>query len=348
MSETEAIKLHRREALQPYNTLALQADAEAFATVTNEAELLEALAWARAQKLPVLPLGEGSNIVLAGNVQALVVHLKSRGIQVLESASDTVNLRVAAGESWHGLVQWCVNRGYFGLENLALIPGTVGAAPIQNIGAYGVELQSVLKRVHARRIIDDRNLVLDERKCEFSYRDSVFKRGLKDQVVITSVDLQLSLSSQVNIAYPALASFFKEYPLIEPTSQTVFDAVVKIRSSKLPSTTELPNAGSFFKNPLVSRAVADNLVKKTPDIPLFPQPDGRVKVAAAWMIDHCGWKGFRRNDLGVHEKHALVLVNYGNNSGEQLLSLASEIAESVHNKFGVSLEIEPRLYGANW
>ena len=348
MNETEAIKLHRREALQPYNTLALQSHAEAFVTVTSEAELLQALAWARAQKLPIVPLGEGSNIILAGDIHGLVVRLKSRGIQVLDSGPNTVNLRIAAGESWHALVQWSVSRGYFGLENLALIPGTVGAAPIQNIGAYGVELQSVVQRVHARRITDDRNLVLDHGQCEFSYRDSVFKRGLKDQIVITAVDLQLSLRSQVNIAYPALASYFNENPLTEPTPQTVFDAVVKIRSSKLPSTKELPNAGSFFKNPLVSRDFADSLINETPDIPLFPQTGGGVKVAAAWMIDHCGWKGFRRGDLGVHGQHALVLVNYGNNSGEQLLSLAREIADSVHNKFGISLEVEPRLYGAIW
>jgi UDP-N-acetylmuramate dehydrogenase len=348
MSKTEAIKLHRREALQPYNTLALQSHAEAFVTVTNEAELLEALAWARAEKLPVVPLGEGSNIVLAGDVHALVVRLNSQGIQVLDSGPDTVSLRIAAGENWHGLVQWCVSRGYFGLENLALIPGTVGAAPIQNIGAYGVELQSVLQRVHARRITDDRNLEIDKGECEFGYRDSVFKRGLKDQIVITAVDLQLSLRAQVNIAYPALARYFTGSHLTEPTPQTVYNAVVKIRSSKLPSTTAFPNAGSFFKNPLVSREIADNLVKKTPDIPLFPQPDGRVKVAAAWMIDHCGWKGFRRSDLGVHGQHALVLVNYGNNSGEQLLSLASEIADSVRNEFGISLDVEPRLYGATW
>jgi len=341
------MKLHRGEALQPYNTLALQAHAEAFVTVASEAELLESLAWARERQLPVVPLGEGSNIVLAGDVHALVVLQKSRGIRVLETRADNVSLRIAAGENWHEFVQWSLNRGYYGLENLALIPGTVGAAPIQNIGAYGVELQSVLLRVHARQIADDRELVLDRGGCEFSYRDSVFKRGLKDQLVITAIDLQLSLCPQVNITYPALAGYFNDGQITVPSPQAVFDAVVNIRSSKLPSPAQEPNAGSFFKNPLLAREVAEKLAETTPDLPWFPQPDGRVKVSAAWMIDHCGWKGFRRDGLGVHEQHALVLVNYGNNSGEQLLSLAADIAGSVYEKFGLTLEVEPRLYGAS-
>jgi UDP-N-acetylmuramate dehydrogenase len=343
----EVMKPHRREALRDYNTLALQAHAEAFVTVASEEALLEALAWARAEELPVVPLGEGSNIVLAGDLRALVVRQKSRGIQVLETGDDTVSLRVAAGESWHELVQWSLSQGYYGLENLALIPGTVGAAPIQNIGAYGVELQSVLERVHARQIVDDRERVLDREACEFGYRDSVFKHGLKDQLVITAVDLQLSLCPQVDIAYPALAGYFKDIHITEPSPQAVFDAVVDIRSSKLPSPAKEPNAGSFFKNPLLAREVAEKLIETDPDLPCFPQPDGRVKVSAAWMIDRCGWKGFRRDGLGVHGQHALVLVNYGNNSGKQLLSLAGEITHSVRETFGLSLEVEPRLYGAS-
>jgi UDP-N-acetylmuramate dehydrogenase len=346
----ETMKLQRNEPLRHYNTLALQATAEAFTTVTSDAELLEALAWARQQKLPVVPLGEGSNVVLAGDVRALVVRLKSRGIQVLDSTGNAITLRVAAGESWHELVQWSLQAGYYGLENLALIPGTVGAAPIQNIGAYGVELQSTLLRVHARKITDDSEVVMERKECEFGYRDSVFKRGLKDQLVITAVDFQLSLIPQINITYPALAKYFDESEVTEPTPQAVFEAVVKIRSSKLPNPALQPNAGSFFKNPLLSPQTTKKLFEKSPGLPRYPQEDGRVKVPAAWLIDHCGWKGVRRGNLGVHDQHALVLVNYGSESGESgenLLALATEVTNSVYDKFGVVLEIEPRVLGAS-
>jgi UDP-N-acetylmuramate dehydrogenase len=337
---------YRAEALRPYNTLGLQASAEAFVAVTSDAELLGALAWARERHLPVVPLGEGSNIVLAGNLNALVLRQETRGIQVLDATDSAVFLRVAAGENWHELVQWSLQKGYFGLENLALIPGKVGAAPIQNIGAYGVELQSVLQQVHAIQIADDVSVALDRDACRFGYRDSIFKHALKDQLVITAVDLQLSLRPNVQVTYPELAEMLERQQLVEPAPQAVFDAVVSIRRGKLPDPSIEPNAGSFFKNPIVSPAQAKLLVGEYPALPCYPQGDGRVKVSAAWMIDYCGWKGYRKADLGVHGRHALVLVNYGNNCGEQLLSLAKDIARTVFDTFGVELEIEPRVYGA--
>lgn len=333
------------ETLRDYNTLALQARAQAFVSVNDDAELLVALAQARQHMLAVVPLGQGSNIVLAGDVQAMVLRQQSRGIEVLALENDLVRLRVAAGEGWHDLVRWSLEQGYFGLENLALIPGTVGAAPIQNIGAYGVELRSSLLQVHARYIADDCSVVLSNDDCDFGYRDSIFKHGLRDKLVITAVDLQLSLHSDVNITYPALARYFDEHTHIETTPQAVFDAVVSIRRSKLPDPAVMPNAGSFFKNPVLQSGGASELLESHPALPAFPQQDGSVKVSAAWMIDQCGWKGFRRGDVGVHAEHALVLVNYGSASGTQLLGLADEIAASVNGTFGVSLEIEPRVYG---
>ncbi len=333
-------------ALRPYNTLAMQARAEALVSVSSDDELLAALEWARTQQLPVLVLGEGSNVVFAGDINGLVVRQESRGIHVLESEASHVSLRVGAGENWHELVQWTLNRGYYGLQNLALIPGTVGAAPIQNIGAYGVELQSALLHVHAKRIADNQHVTLDHAACAFGYRDSIFKHDLKDQLAITAIDLQLSLRPDVTITYPALANFFQENPVIQPTPQTVFDAVVRIRRSKLPDPTREPNAGSFFKNPVVEEQIAKKLRHKYPEIPNYSQLDGSQKLSAAWLIDHCGWKGFRRDNLGVHWQHALVLVNYGNNCGQQLLTLANDIAASVYGKFGVHLEIEPAVYGA--
>jgi UDP-N-acetylmuramate dehydrogenase len=339
------MKFKRDEALQRYNTFALQAQAQAFVTVNNEAELLAALTLAHEQQLRVVPLGEGSNVVFAGDLDALVIQQQTKGIEVLTLAEDLVQLRVAAGENWHALVQWTLARGYFGLENLALIPGTVGAAPIQNIGAYGVELQASVLRVHARRIADNEVMVLSNDACEFGYRDSAFKHQLQDQLVVTAVDLELSRRPSVNIAYPALASYFAEHADTVPTPQAVFDAVVSIRRSKLPDPAQVPNAGSFFKNPVVAGEVAEKLRAAFPALPCFPQPNGTAKVSAAWMIDRCGWKGFRRGYLGVHAKHALVLVNYGSGTGEQLLALAAEITASVQRAFGVLLEIEPRVYG---
>ena len=341
------MKVYRAKGLQPYNTLALQAQADAFACVTNDTELLQALAWARANGFCVVPLGEGSNVVLAGDLHALVVRQAARGIEVLEMSSSHAVLRVAAGENWHELVQWTLHKGYYGLENLALIPGTVGASPIQNIGAYGVELQSVLLQVHAIQIVDDKKVTLDNAACEFSYRDSIFKRQLKDQVIITAIDIKLSRRPSVDIRYPALADFFVEHPHIELTPQAVFDAVVAVRSSKLPDPSIEPNAGSFFKNPLLRPETVQRLLKAYPQLPCFTQIDGSVKVSAAWMIDQCRWKGHRADDLGVHPQHALVLVNYGSDSGAQLLALSSKIVSSVHDAFGVELEIEPRIYGLN-
>lgn len=339
------MNLRTNYPLGDYNTLALEACAEAYAAVTDDGELREALSWARERELPVVVLGAGSNIVLAGNLRALVIHQQFRGIEVLASDEQWVRVRVGAGENWHELVRWCLERGYYGLENLALIPGTVGAAPVQNIGAYGVELQSVFVQLHAVDIADGRDRVLDREACQFGYRDSIFKRGLRDKTVITAVELRLSLSPAVNISYPTLADWFAQNPETEVIPETVFDAVVDIRSTRLPDPTLEPNAGSFFKNPVLTPDQTREVAEKAMGLPIYPQPDGNLKVPAAWFIDQCGWKGLRRNGVGVHDHHALVLVNDGSNSGVELLSLATEIAASVHDRFGVDLEMEPRIYG---
>lgn len=341
------MNVERDKALRPYNTLRLSARADAFVRVASDTDLLAALAWARAQSLPVLPAGEGSNVVLAGDVEALFLQLRTRGVEVHETANNAVTLRVAAGENWHQLVQWSLERGFYGLQNLALIPGTVGAAPIQNIGAYGTELHSVLSRVHAIRIADNEPLVLGRDECCFSYRDSIFKHELEDKVVITAIDLKLSLRPDIDISYPALSQYFNERPTLSHSPQAVFDAVVSIRRDKLPDPALEPNVGSFFKNPIIDACAARRLLETFARLPHYPQADGRVKLSAAWMIEHCGWRGYRRDQLGVHGQHALVLVNYGSDSGEQLLSLAADITASVYGQFAVQLEIEPRLYGSS-
>jgi UDP-N-acetylmuramate dehydrogenase len=334
------------EPLQARNTLALPATAEALAEVTSEGDLYEALQWARGRDLPVTPLGEGSNVVFAGDLPGLVLRLANRGIEILDRDADRILLRVAAGENWHGFVKWCLKQGYHGLENLALIPGSVGAAPVQNIGAYGVELDSVLERVHAIRLDNGDSLALSVADCEPAYRDSVFKGRLRDQVVITAVELSLSLCREANVAYPALADWLRERGVSEPAPADVFDAVVAIRRSKLPDPATQPNAGSFFKNPVISAERARTLTARFPGLPMYPHGDGSVKLPAAWLIDQCGWRGRREGGLGVHPEHALVIVHYGGADGRAVMALAERIARSVAERFDVRLEIEPRVYGA--
>ncbi len=333
------------ESLRDRNTLALPATAEALAVVHGEEDLREAFAWAAARQLPVLPLGSGSNVVLSGNLKALVVCLATTGREILRQGDESIVLGVAAGEAWHPLVEWCLEQGYFGLENLALIPGTVGAAPIQNIGAYGVELQSFVERVHALRIDTGEPLVLSGQDCEFAYRDSVFKHRLRDALIITRVDLRLSRQPDVRADYPTLARALDQSGIGAPTPRDVFDAVVDIRSSRLPDPAREPNAGSFFKNPRLPIAAAQELAGRFPGLPLYPHGSGEAKLPAGWLIEHCGWKGYRDGAVGVHPQHALVIVNYGGGDGKAVLALAERIADSVSERFAVALEIEPRVYG---
>ncbi|MFT4518862.1 MAG: UDP-N-acetylmuramate dehydrogenase [Halioglobus sp.] len=338
------MKYHHDAALDSLNTLALSAKANALVEVACDEDLSEALQWAAGKGLSVIPLGEGSNVVLTADVEALVIRQQGLGVEILSQQVDSVFLRVTAGENWHSFVQWALQHGFFGLENLALIPGTVGAAPMQNIGAYGAELESSVVAVHGRAMKDGSPISLNHSECEFSYRDSVFKHALRDQVIITAVDLELSLQPNVSVAYPALAQELGDNAS-HASPQQVFNAVVNVRRRKLPDPASEPNAGSFFKNPILDDQQAQALQLRFPELPAYPQRDGRTKFAAGWMIEHCGWKGFREDDQGVHPHHALVLVNYGNGSGTRLLALAQKIANSVNTEFGVLLDIEPRVYG---
>jgi len=338
--------LREHQPLDSRNSLRLPGMARALAEVRSDDELQLALDWARRRGLPVLPLGDGTNVVLAGDIDALVLRLASRGIACIARDDTSISLRVAAGENWHALVEWAMRQGYHGLENLALIPGAVGAAPVQNIGAYGVELREFLTAVHAVRCDDGSALTLDVSECEFGYRDSIFKHALVDRVIITAIDITLSLSAGCRIDYPALRDSLAEQGIAEPQPSDIFATVVAIRSSRLPDPRELPNAGSFFKNPVLSSDAAAALVERFPELPRYAQAGGLVKLPAAWMIEQCGWKGYRRGPVGVHGDHALVLVHYGGGNGAALLALGREIQASVFERFGVRLEMEPRIYGA--
>lgn len=339
--------------LAPLSSFGVAARARYLVNVEQEDELPALFKRADNMDLPVLILGGGSNILLTEDFSGLVMRLQLKGIQqqVDPEHDEQVLLSVAAGENWHELVCYALAHGCYGLENLALIPGSVGAAPVQNIGAYGVELSDLLVSV---RFLDIERLqvqTLQAEQCHLAYRDSIFKQSLKNKAVILSCTLRLHRSAKVVVRYPALL----QYPgaTADMSPQAVFDAVCDIRRSKLPDPQQLGNAGSFFRNPIVTPAQYECMLLTWPDLPCFPvlnsngsTHDGQVKIPAAWLIEHAGWKGHRRGDVGVHDKQALVLVNYGHGSGQQLLQLAKDIAASVQQRFGIQLQPEVSILPA--
>ncbi|MGB2286919.1 MAG: UDP-N-acetylmuramate dehydrogenase [Porticoccaceae bacterium] len=342
MNEPQIPEIVEQADLQALNSLAVAAQAEFFCSVTTTEQLIQALNFANERQLPVTALGGGSNLVLAGDISGLVIYLDLMGISHQQLTSEQVHVSFAAGENWHSAVEYCLQQGWYGLENLSLIPGNVGAAPIQNIGAYGVELSDVFVRLEA---IDTRSglaVTMDSQACQFGYRDSIFKRSDRNHYLITEVTLALSTVAEVNIEYPALASALEG---TDPTPASVSDAVCRIRRSKLPDPAVTPNVGSFFKNPIVDKQHLEQLTKDYSALPFYNQQAGDVKIPAAWLIDQCGYLGARVGDVGVHEKHALVLVNFGG-SGAEILQLAAEIQAAVKARFDIALEIEPRIYGS--
>lgn len=329
--------------LSRLNTLHLSARAHHLQSVDDQLDLPALTTGLRAAGEPVLVLGGGSNIVFGGDFAGTVLHMRTRGIDVLESSADGVLVSVAAGEPWHDWVAHALSRGWHGLENLALIPGTVGAAPIQNIGAYGVELIDRLDHVEAWDMEDARWLRLSAAECRAGYRDSIFKRDLAGRAVIARVAFRLSRRPEVRWGYADLRRELAARSIATPTPQDVFDAVCAVRRAKLPDPAVLGNVGSFFRNPVLPAADAAQLLARYPDAPHYPASDGAVKFAAAWLIDQCGWKGVRRGDAGVHDRQALVLVNHGHATADALLGLAVDIQHSVKARFDVRLEPEPLI-----
>lgn len=330
--------------LQNYNTLAVPARARYFVSLTDSDQLPEALAFAREHDLPLLVLGGGSNIVLREDFPGLVLHLNWRGRELIHSDDEFYWLKVAAGENWHQLVLYCLEQGYWGMENLALIPGSVGAAPIQNIGAYGVELKDLFAELEAWEIQSGKSVVFDTRACEFGYRDSVFKNSLRDRYIITSVTFKLRRQSKVVLSYPALKAALPDRPVEDIGPRELAEAVCRLRQEKLPDPAQTPNAGSFFKNPIVETRQFQRLQQDYPELVSYPVDDRRVKLAAAWLIDQAGWKGVTQGPVAVHSEQALVLTNPGRAMGSEVLALAERIQQSVKEKFGVQLEPEPRIY----
>jgi len=333
--------------LFPFNTFGVHASARYLVTVTSADDLREVLESDLFHQHRRLILGGGSNILLTGDFDGLVIRNAFTGIEVVGEDQQTVQLKVGSGENWHGLVMHCVARDFGGIENLSLIPGTVGAAPMQNIGAYGVEVKEVITNVEAIALKTGNLRVFDRDECAFGYRESVFKHALRDQYFISSVTLTLSKKDhRIHTEYGAITDVLRERNIDRPTIRDVSDAVIAIRTSKLPDPTRIGNAGSFFKNPAIDQPSFERLRQAYPALPAFPLPDGDVKVPAAWLIEQCGWKGVTRGNIGVHKHQALVLVNYGGGDGKKIQALAQEIQSSVYEKFGIHLQPEVNIVGA--
>lgn len=355
-------------SLQPYNSFGISARAHALVRVRSEAELLELAALLQQQQrqaglsprqrlapdLNPLVLGGGSNMVLTGDVKRLVVKMEIPGRKLVMEDENGYLVEAGAGEVWHDFVQWTIAQGWPGLENMALIPGTVGAAPVQNIGAYGVELQDRFHSLDAVDLHTGCSFTLNRSQCAFAYRDSVFKHevaqdakgmGLAGRAVITRVRLWLPKAWKPELGYADLERKVAETGIANPSAQQVFDWVVQIRRNKLPDPKVIGNAGSFFKNPTVSPEQCADIIAREPRIVHYPMPDGSVKLAAGWMIDACGWRGKTVGNAGVYEKQALVLVNMGQGeqsaTGGEVMTLARAIQTSVYERYGIRLEPEP-------
>jgi UDP-N-acetylmuramate dehydrogenase len=326
-------------SLKPFTTFGIDQKAKYFTRVGTLSELKAALLAAKEKQLPVFILGGGSNILLTRDIDALVIKLEIKGINLVKEEGDQLFVEVGAGEMWHELVLHSISQDWAGLENLSLIPGTVGASPMQNIGAYGVEIKDVFDSLQAMHRETLEMHSFDAKACQFGYRESVFKQTLKDQYVITSVTFRLSKTPKFHLEYGAIREVLAANGIEQPSIRAISDAVIQIRQSKLPDPKEIGNAGSFFKNPTISNTQFEALKAAYPSIPGYPSAEG-VKVAAGWLIEQAGWKGKRVGDVGVHTKQALVLVNYGGGSGKELKNLSEQIQASVFEKFGIHLQPE--------
>jgi UDP-N-acetylmuramate dehydrogenase len=342
----EAYTLLEDAPLAALNTLRVAATARRLAEVHSAAALPELLDSTPAQG-PVLVLGEGSNVLFAADYPGLVLRPLFADVSVLDDDGATALVRAEAGTGWDHFVDWTLARGLAGLENLALIPGQAGAAPIQNIGAYGAEVADSIERVEAWDRAQGRSCSLGRADCGFGYRDSVFKRE-PERWIVTAVVFRLSRSPALRLDYAGVREELAAAGIAAPNAQQVAEAVRRLRRRKLPDPAVVGNAGSFFKNPVVAAPLAARLQAEFADLPVHPAGAGLAKLSAAWLIERCGWRGFRAGDAGIAAQHALVLVNHGSASGEQLLALARLVSRSVRERFGVVLEPEPRIVGATW
>ncbi|MCE6989085.1 UDP-N-acetylmuramate dehydrogenase [Dyadobacter sp. CY323] len=334
------MQIQKDFSLRHYNTFGLEATADYYAEAQSVQELTEILQDPVWKSAPKFILGGGSNVLFTKNVDALVIHPEIQGIHKIKEDELNVWLKVGAGEIWHNFVMYCVEKNYGGAENLALIPGTVGAAPMQNIGAYGAEIKDIIESVEAVEIETGDVRIFSKAECNFGYRESIFKKEAKNQYIITGATLILSKNPVLNVGYGDVQRTLQEMNATEPSVKYVSEAIMKIRRSKLPDPAVIGNAGSFFKNPEIPVKQFELLKDVFPGVPGYPVNDEKTKVPAGWLIEQAGWKGFREGNIGVHEKQALVLVNYGGGTGSEIKLLSERIQDSVEAKFGIRLNAE--------
>ena len=338
------MQIRENISLRPYNTFGIDAKARFFASFQNKDELDELLARIGNASPSHLVLGGGSNILLTKDVDGTVIKNEVMGIDIVHENKEHVYVRAGAGENWHQLVLYCVRNEFAGMENLSLIPGNVGASPMQNIGAYGVEVKDIFYELEAYHKEEKTIVKFSAADCEFGYRESVFKRKCKDQFIIMSVTFRLNKQPVFHTSYGAIQQELEKMEVKDLSIKAISQAVINIRSSKLPDPKAVGNAGSFFKNPQVEMEIFKQLQDAFPGIPSFPFDDEHVKVPAGWLIEQCGWKGFREGDAGCYPKQALVLVNYGNAKGKDIYDLSERILQSIKTKFNIVLEREVNIF----
>ncbi len=334
--------LLENHSLKQLNTFGIDVNAKLYADILSENDLIAVFSNPVVKENKLLILGGGSNMLFTKDYDGLVLKMSIKGIDVVEEGDDVL-VKAGGGEVWDGLVKYCVAKGYAGIENLTLIPGTVGASPIQNIGAYGVEVKDVFESCTAFEIATGQLKTFTKADCEFAYRESVFKGKLKEQFIVTSVTYRLSRTANLQTHYGAINAELERREIAEPTIADVSEVVAAIRVSKLPDPSTIGNAGSFFKNPIIDQIIFDDLLSRFPDIPHYPAPDGRVKLAAGWLIEFCGFKGLIEGNTGTWKNQALVLVNHGGATGQEVYRFSEKIINTVQQKFGVLLEREVNI-----
>jgi UDP-N-acetylmuramate dehydrogenase len=330
--------LFQNKSLKEYNTFNINVKSLYSFFASSEQDILNFIDSALYKEHPSFVLGGGSNVLFTGDFNGIVIHIQYKGIQVVRERNNDVLVKIEAGENWDQLVEFCVNRGYGGIENLSLIPGTVGASPVQNIGAYGVELKDVFYEAEFIETATQKKRTIQKEECSFGYRESIFKKELANRAILLNVTLKLSKTHQLNLDYGSIKDELKA--IKKPGIKDVREAVIKIREEKLPDPKQLPNAGSFFKNPVISPDQYERIALNYQNLIYYKTDDGKIKLAAAQLIDLCGWKGTRDEHAGVHDKQALVLVNHNNATGQDLLKLATRIEASVYQKFGIKIDRE--------
>ena len=333
------MKIQENISLKNYNTFGIDKKARYFCEAVSEEEVISCITFAEEIGIQIFILGGGSNILLLNDLEYFVIKINIKGKEIIEETPNHVFIKVGAGENWHEFVSYCIDKNLAGTENLSLIPGTVGASPMQNIGAYGVEIQSIFHELVAINRISKSKQTFDWTACKFDYRESVFKNELKNQFIICHVVFKLNKTPEFNIEYGAIKSTLEELEIKELSLQAVSRAVIHIRQSKLPDPKDIGNAGSFFKNPTIDISHFEKLKEIFPDIPGFKMEEG-IKIPAAWLIEKGGWKGYKEGRTGVHRTQPLVLVNYGNSDGKEILELSLKIQKSIKDKFGVILTPE--------